>query len=1061
MARPIGKVVIDLDLDPDRYNKAQKKILAESKTGAKVMENNFKNLGIKSGAMYDLMRKQAEASYQKIRQSGKFSADEMIRVEQAKAARIKRINEEQFGAQTSMLDKMKKNWMAYAAAATAAYMALSKAIGSVNRMVSSANEAFVDYERQSKRIENQIRITGRAGEVTGAQFEAMAQRIDKATMAGADQVRSAQAMLLAFKSIETKDFERILTVAADMAEVMETNVTGAARQMAMAFERGNEGLTMLRRSGVVFAKEQEDVIRKLYDTNQVAKAQDEILRALEGRYGGTAAAAASGLAGELDNLARVQKNFNVAMGEAISPAYLAFIRTKTQLYQGLAEVLELMQSPQLRELERIDRQISGLAARRESIEGQRFAGGLRGALDSKINDLLEQRAILLREINKERSKEEATGGSGNVVFGGKSPEEVQAETDAVYKELLKHQQLANASQKKLDGMIHKDRIESELARARLRQQLVNDDFDFRKKLRLAELDEEKKAIQEISDIFDKNRQTNLDKDIDANQKLWDTAIENIQSTFASALNDVFTGAARDFESIFKSVVGSITNVFAQQFSAKLTQGLTGGGFDIAGMAGNLGAGLAIGFAGQMVTKIGEESKYTAALRENTQMLEKNNERLRQLLSDEAASPFESDITEAARLFNEIMSASAEKVEGHNRAMRLMLGRPLHAAERIDDPEHFIGDAAELFSESMQLLTEVVTRDIETFYDSIMEPKTDREREIETATRRFAEFRDGIARLAAETGEDFSFLLNEWNKKEQDLIAEINERYIRAEREGIISRIAAMRQSMFGGEETLDSLMKKAVTLWEQFTSESDPMRQLDLLGQQYTVMQQIRDIQARTLEETIRNVKSLDNLIMELTGGSLAAVQSEAWFRNTYESLLGRARETGTAEDIDALNTFVRQYASFMQDFGGNYQQFTSGIVEDLREVQEIISGGATLDDLNQKLADLNAGIIEGIPMQITDIQTALDSILDAITGQTGATYIPQDEVADAAVRRPSSWNRMMENTRNMLNDAREQAGDTVVHVDVDGQTIATAVARASRAGNDDLNGQIRKVARN
>ena len=57
--RNVGTLYVELDLDPSRYMRAQQTMAKEAKTGAKVLEKNFKNLGIKSNATFDLMRNQA------------------------------------------------------------------------------------------------------------------------------------------------------------------------------------------------------------------------------------------------------------------------------------------------------------------------------------------------------------------------------------------------------------------------------------------------------------------------------------------------------------------------------------------------------------------------------------------------------------------------------------------------------------------------------------------------------------------------------------------------------------------------------------------------------------------------------------------------------------------------------------------------------------------------------------------------------------------------------------------------------------------------------------------
>ncbi len=81
----IGRIMAEIDLDPNRFYKSQKAILKEVQGGVQIFEKNYRNLGIKSGATYDLMRVQAEKSFEAIKKSGRATTDDLIRAEKAKA----------------------------------------------------------------------------------------------------------------------------------------------------------------------------------------------------------------------------------------------------------------------------------------------------------------------------------------------------------------------------------------------------------------------------------------------------------------------------------------------------------------------------------------------------------------------------------------------------------------------------------------------------------------------------------------------------------------------------------------------------------------------------------------------------------------------------------------------------------------------------------------------------------------------------------------------------------------------------------------------------------------
>jgi len=200
-------------------------------------------------------------------------------------------------------------------AAAAAYVSVSQAM---NLVVSSVREYAV-FEQQMKRLEAQIQATGRTGQTTANDLERMAQAIDKATLQSAQGVRNAQAILMSFRNVSTDMMERILYVASDVSEVMGQDITSAARQMALALEDPERGISMLRRTGTTFTEQQKEMVIQLYKSGDALAAQSAILDVMESQYGGTAKKAAEGLAGSMDLLARNTANLRIQIGQYLAP----------------------------------------------------------------------------------------------------------------------------------------------------------------------------------------------------------------------------------------------------------------------------------------------------------------------------------------------------------------------------------------------------------------------------------------------------------------------------------------------------------------------------------------------------------------------------------------------------------------------------------------------------------------------------------------------------------------------------------------------------------------------
>lgn len=167
----------------------------------------------------------------------------------------------------------------------------------VGLALAAGTREFADWELSQKRLEAVLKATGYAAGLTGTEIDSYADGIEKATLATAEGVKQAAAVLATFKSVSGETFTRALGLAQDMAAVFGGDVSTAATQLGKALEDPIEGLTALRRVGVTFSAEQKRVIADFYETGRTAEAQRVILDALAGQVGGAGAAEGDTLAG--------------------------------------------------------------------------------------------------------------------------------------------------------------------------------------------------------------------------------------------------------------------------------------------------------------------------------------------------------------------------------------------------------------------------------------------------------------------------------------------------------------------------------------------------------------------------------------------------------------------------------------------------------------------------------------------------------------------------------------------------------------------------------------------
>jgi hypothetical protein len=120
-------------------------------------------------------------------------------------------------------------------------------------------------------------------------------------MTGVDgeSIGAAQTKLMTFKELAKSAnvaggaFDRATMAAIDMASAGFGSAEMNAVQLGKALNDPIKGITSLTRSGITFTTQEKAKIQTLVESNQMLKAQDMILKAIETQVGGTAEASAT------------------------------------------------------------------------------------------------------------------------------------------------------------------------------------------------------------------------------------------------------------------------------------------------------------------------------------------------------------------------------------------------------------------------------------------------------------------------------------------------------------------------------------------------------------------------------------------------------------------------------------------------------------------------------------------------------------------------------------------------------------------------------------------------
>lgn len=195
-------------------------------------------------------------------------------------------------------------------------VALTGALTLANRSLNTFGKRQADLQVLAAQLER----IGAGGSKQLNELRAAADRLGDATLFSQDDFIESFNILSSFRAIAVESFTEVSSVAADIAQVMGSDVKSATVQLAKALEDPKRGLTALSRSGITFNEAQTETIKKLVDSNKLLDAQALILETIKGQYEGAGTAAGEGFAGALDLLSENAADAAEALGKVLEPA---------------------------------------------------------------------------------------------------------------------------------------------------------------------------------------------------------------------------------------------------------------------------------------------------------------------------------------------------------------------------------------------------------------------------------------------------------------------------------------------------------------------------------------------------------------------------------------------------------------------------------------------------------------------------------------------------------------------------------------------------------------------
>jgi len=172
---------------------------------------------------------------------------------------------------TNPIGKMQQTLSGLVRQFAPAVAGLASIAGVINTIKKSV-DAAANAESVVTRLNTAIVATGGAAGKTTEGLRTLAREYSKAFGIEDEAIMESQTVLLRFGKVQNEVFDRATKDMIDMSAQMGTGLSSAATMLGRALESPTNGMLLLRRAGVVFSSEQQEVIKNLAETGHLAEA---------------------------------------------------------------------------------------------------------------------------------------------------------------------------------------------------------------------------------------------------------------------------------------------------------------------------------------------------------------------------------------------------------------------------------------------------------------------------------------------------------------------------------------------------------------------------------------------------------------------------------------------------------------------------------------------------------------------------------------------------------------------------------------------------------------------
>ncbi len=335
VGKPVGRIFAELSLDTDKYTAAQRRILREASQTSLKIEKNWRIIGQKSDIMYDAMRQRITNAYEAIKNKATSTSQEIVRAETAARKQIKRIDEQQHGRRVSMIDSIKKHWLAASAVIVGAWMAIRRVVEKVSSVIMAAAR----YET----LGIVMRVVGNNAGYTGEQMLKFQKSLESTGIAMTETRHILTVMNQA--QIDLNKATALGRIAQDAAVIGNINSSEALAALIHGIHTAN--VRVLRTIGIQvswehsYAKVAKEMGRTVNSLTLFEKTQIRVGAAIEAgiRISGSYGAAMETAGKQILSLQRHFDNLKVLAGAAFTPALAEIVERITEGIKGMNKEL--------------------------------------------------------------------------------------------------------------------------------------------------------------------------------------------------------------------------------------------------------------------------------------------------------------------------------------------------------------------------------------------------------------------------------------------------------------------------------------------------------------------------------------------------------------------------------------------------------------------------------------------------------------------------------------------------------------------------------------------------